>query len=54
MIAVAQDISTEPRPRIGCHLHGAPEGQRCNGCQRQRQLFSRAEAAQQTRNRRWS
>jgi hypothetical protein len=54
VIAVAKSISQESKPRIGCRLHGTPEGQRCDGCQRQRELFSRAEAAQQTRNRRWS
>jgi hypothetical protein len=52
VIAVPKSISEEPRPRIGCHLHGTPEGQRCDDCQRQRELFSRAETAQQTRNRR--
>jgi hypothetical protein len=54
MITVAKQTPQEHRPRVGCHLHGTPEGQRCDGCQRQRELFSRAEAARQTRNRRWS
>jgi hypothetical protein len=52
--AVAGSISQEPKPRIGCHVHGTPEGHRCDGCQRQRELLSRAEAAQQTRHRKWS
>jgi hypothetical protein len=54
VITVAKRISQESTLRIGCRLHGTPEGQRCGDCQRQRELFSRAEAAQQTRNRRWS
>jgi hypothetical protein len=53
MIIVAKTISHEPTPQIACRLHGTPEGQRCGGCQHQRELFSRAEVAQQTR-RRWS
>lgn len=54
MIAVAKNTSQKSTRRIGCRLHGTAEGQRCGGCQRQREMFSRAEAAQQTRNRRWS
>jgi len=53
-MTVPKATPQEPKPRIGCRLHGTAEGQRCDGCQRQRELFSRAEAAQQTRNRRWS
>jgi hypothetical protein len=54
VITVAEGIPQEPRPRIGCRLHGTAEGQRCDGCQCQRELFSRAEAAHQTRSRGWS
>jgi hypothetical protein len=53
-MTVPEAIPQVPRPRIGCRLHGTAEGQHCDGCQRQRALFSRAEAAQQTRHRRRS
>ncbi len=53
-MTVPKNVLQEPEPRTGCPLHSTPEGQCCDGCQRQRELFSRAEAAQQTRNRRWS
>jgi hypothetical protein len=54
VITVTKSISQQPKSRIGCHLHGTPPGQRCDGCQRQPEPFSRAKATHHTRNRRWS
>jgi hypothetical protein len=35
----------------GCPAHGTPAGQRCEQCARQGELFSRTDAARQSRKR---
>jgi hypothetical protein len=50
-------MAEQPRDRReavvwGCTTHRTPAGQSCDGCRRQGELFSRADAAQQTRKRR--